>query len=39
MKKMMVNARDTAMNTGVVAVGAESRSGALLGNTERSGAT
>ena len=38
-KKMTVNARDTAMNTGVVAVGAESKSGALLGNTERSGGT
>ena len=35
-KKMIVNARDTAMNAGVVAVGAESKSGALLGSTERS---
>ena len=36
MKKMTVNASETAMNAGVVAVGAVSRSGALLGNTERS---
>ena len=36
MKKMTVKASETAMNAGVVAVGAVSKSGALLGNTERS---
>ena len=36
MKKMIVKASETAMNAGVVAVGAERRSGALLGRTERS---
>ena len=36
MKKKIVNANEMAMNTGVVAVGALKRSGALLGSTVRS---
>ena len=35
-KKIIVKPRETAMNAGVVAVGAERRSGALSGRTERS---
>lgn len=35
-KNMKVNANETAMNAGVVAVGADSRSGALDGRFERS---
>ena len=39
MKKMTEKTSETAMNAGVVAVGAVSKSGALLGSTERSGGT
>lgn len=36
-KNIMVNAREMAMKTGVETVGAVSRSGALLGKTDKSG--
>lgn len=36
-KNMSVNANETAINAGVVAVGADRRSGALDGKSERSG--